>query len=125
MTRTLEEVLELTSDVLFPAEVGEAPVTITSCSSEGDTALHVMAWRKDHDAARILIEAGADVNALGDMDQTPLHVAVMQQDPAMVRMLLESGTRDDVVSEFGATARQEAKRQGGTLWDVFQKSRRT
>ncbi len=124
MTRTLKQVLRSTSDVLFPAEIGEAPVTLTSRSSEGDSALHVMAWRRDHGAARILIEAGADVNAIGDMDQTPLHVAVMQRDVVMARLLLEHGARDDLVSEFGATARQEAKLQGGPLWDVFQRTNR-
>ncbi len=110
------------SDVLFPAEIGEAPVTITSRSSEGDTALHVMAWRRDHDAAHLLIEAGADVNALGDMDQTPLHVAVIQNDAVMARLLLDQGARDDLVSEFGATARQEAERQGGAIRALFQQA---
>lgn len=109
MTRTLEQVLASTSDVLFPAKVGEATVTLTSRSSEGDTALHVMAWRRDHEAARILIESGADVNAIGDMDQTSLHVAVVQRDETMVRLLLEHGAHYDLVSEFGLTARQETE----------------
>jgi len=47
MTKTLEQVLHSVSDVLFPAEIGEAPVTVTSRSSEGDGALHVIAWRRD------------------------------------------------------------------------------
>ncbi len=122
MTRTLKEVLASVSDVLYPAEIGEATVTITSRSSEGDTALHVMAWRRDHEAARILIDAGADVNAVGDMDQSPLHVAVTQKDPQMVQLLLEHGARVDVVSEFGLTARQDAERQGGAVWALFQRA---
>ncbi len=81
MTRTLEEVLQSVSDVLHPEDIGEAPVRLDSRSADGDTALHVMAWRRDHVGARLLIEAGADVDAVGDMSQTPLHVAVMQQDP--------------------------------------------
>jgi len=124
MSKTLEQVLASTSDVLFPSELGDAPVTLTSRSSEGDTALHVVAWRRDHDAARILIQAGADVNALGDMGETPLHVAVAKQNPEMVSLLLENGARDDLVSEFGATARQAAESRGGPVWEEFAKAKR-
>ncbi len=37
MTRTLEQVLWSVSDVLFPADLGEAPVDINSRSTAGDT----------------------------------------------------------------------------------------
>jgi ankyrin repeat protein len=119
MIRTLEQVLASVSDVLFPAEIGEAAVTITSRSSEGDTALHVMAWRRDAEGARILIAAGADVDAVGDMDQTPLHVSVTQCDETMVGLLLKAGARHDLKSEFGLTARQEAERIGGAVRALF------
>ncbi len=98
MTRTLDQVLRSVSDVLYPEDLGEAPVRLDSRSADGDTALHVIAWRRDHDGARLHIEAGADINAVGDMDQTPLHVAVIQQDPTMVPLLLDHGARDNVIS---------------------------
>jgi len=109
---TLDEVLQSVSDVLFPEELGDEPVDLNSRSADDDTPLHVMAWRRDHRGARLLVEAGADVNAVGDMGETPLHVAVAQQDPEMVRLLLENGARDDVVSEFGKTTRQVAQSGG-------------
>ncbi len=124
MTRTLEEVLQSVSDVLFPADIGDAPVELDSRSADGDTPLHVMNWRRDYDGARLLIEAGADVNALGDMDETPLHVAVANQDPVLVRLLLDHGARDDLVSEFGKTARQAAQQRGGPVWETFAEARR-
>ena len=77
---TLEEILASTSDILYPAELGEKPVTINSTDCDGDTPLHVMVWRKDRYAVNLLIEAGADVNAAGDMTETPLHVAIGQED---------------------------------------------
>jgi hypothetical protein len=42
---TLEEILASTSDVLFPAEIGEHTVAIDSTDSDGDTPLHIMVWR--------------------------------------------------------------------------------
>jgi uncharacterized protein len=70
----LEEVLMSTSDVLFPAELGERRVEVSSRDVDGDTPLHVMAWRDDVVGAEILLAAGADVDAVGDMGTTPLHV---------------------------------------------------
>jgi len=124
MTRTLQQVLASVSDVLFPAEIGEAPFRLDSRSADGDTALHVMMWRQDYEGARLLIEAGADVDAVGDMGETPLHVAVMQQDPKMISLLLDHGARDDVISEFGATAGQAAESRGGPVWEAFAKAKR-
>ena len=115
MQRSVEDVLQSLSDVLFPEEIGEAPVTIHSRSSEGDTPLHVMAWRKDVDGARILLAAGADVDAIGDMDETPLHVAIGQEDIEMVELLLGSGARVTFRSEFGSTALEEADAKGGVM----------
>jgi uncharacterized protein len=119
MPRTLEDVLQSTSDVLFPDELGERLVAIDSHSSEGDTPLHVMAWRDDFEGVAILIKAGADVNAIGDMGQTPLHVAVTKRNAAMVLALLGAGARDDIRSEFGSTPHEDAVRGGGTLLTLF------
>jgi hypothetical protein len=47
MPRTRDEVLQSTSDVLFPAELGEKPVAIDSHNTDGDTPLHGVAWRDD------------------------------------------------------------------------------
>ncbi|OGR81160.1 MAG: hypothetical protein A2X32_08510 [Elusimicrobia bacterium GWC2_64_44] len=61
------------------------------------TPLHVAALYSQHDAARLLIEKGADVNAnhLGNGKCTPLHIAVTNGDSAMARLLLEKGADPD------------------------------
>ncbi|MBI3716631.1 MAG: ankyrin repeat domain-containing protein [Betaproteobacteria bacterium] len=122
MTLSLEEILQSTSDVLFPAELGEAPVTIDSRDCDGDTPLHVMAWRRDVGSARVLLAAGAIVNAIGDMGSTPLHVAIAQEDTAMIELLLEARATVTNTSEFGSTELQDAERKGGAVWKLVKQA---
>ena len=103
--RTLEDVLQSTSDCLYPAEMGKRAVNIASTDCDGDTALHVLIWRSDTSGAILLIKSGANVNAIGDMGETPLHVAIRKDNRAVVRALIAAGAETDIVSEFGATAR--------------------
>jgi uncharacterized protein len=111
----LEEVLQSTSDVLFPAEAGERIVTVSTRGVEGDTPLHVMAWRGDADGAGILIDAGADVDAIGDMGEVPLHIAIRSRHLRLVSLLLGAGARTDILSEFGSTPVDLAKEIGGEV----------
>jgi hypothetical protein len=58
-----------------------------------DTPLHLAAFYSQLEAAKLLIENGADVNVKGGC--TPLHIAVANGDSAMVRLLLEKGADPD------------------------------
>ena len=124
-TRTLEEVLKSCSDTMYPEDIGEAEVYINSKDIEGDTPLHVMGWRNDTRGAAILIHAGADVDAIGDMDETPLHVALTQENENLVELLLKAGAKTDLRSEFNLTAIQKAKQLGGKFYELFKKYNRT
>jgi len=64
------------------------------------TALHVAAWRAHHEAVRVLVAAGADVNRRDGRGRTPLMRAVAactasywtgRRAPDSVRLLLQSG----------------------------------
>ena len=118
-SRSLDQILASCSDSLFPAEMGRAPVQIDSVDCDGDTPLHVMLWRKDTEAALMLVAAGAKVNAVGDMSETPLHVAVRQQDISAIAALLAAGARPDAVSEFGESPRSMAAALGGRIRKLF------
>jgi uncharacterized protein len=113
---TLAEVLASVSDALFPAELGEHPVAIDSRGVDGDTPLHVLMWRHDAEGVAVLIAAGADVNAIGDMSETPLHVALRNEDRPIVDMLIRAGARTDLRSEFGFTATEKAADMGIAEW---------
>ena len=115
MGRTLGEVLQSTSDALFPASLGRAPVQIDSADSDGDTPLHILVRRGDTEGALLLIDHGAPINAIGDMGETPLHIAIAKANLTVVQALLAHGSRTDIVSEFGETARQKAAKAGVRL----------
>jgi len=113
--RTLSEVLQSTSDCLFPAEIGEAKVYIDSTGCDGDTPLHVLIWRGDTAGALLLIENGAPIDAVGDMGETPLHAAISRKDIKVIDSLVKSGARMDIVSELGKTVLDRASDEGITL----------
>lgn len=117
---TLEQVLASCSDTLFPDKMGCAAVTIDSRDDDGDTPLHVMLWRDNTYAALLLIEAGADVNAVGDMSETPLHIAVKKSNARVAAALLKAGADRSAVSEFDQTPEKLALAAGGYIQRLFQ-----
>jgi uncharacterized protein len=110
---TLEEFLLRSSDVLFPDQARmPKPLTVHSRASDGDTPLHVAAFWGDRHATRILLEAGADVNAKGDMSCTPLYFAVMKNHVQVAEFLLERGADPDAKSELDSSPRTLAPHKG-------------
>ena len=76
-----------------------APIDpVTYRAPDGDTCLHTAARRGNFRAAELLIKAGVDVNALGDMRYTPLHWATT---PAIVELLLSNGADPALKNDFG------------------------
>ncbi len=113
--RTLDQILQSTSDVLFPADLGERRVEVDSRSVDGDTPLHVLVWRRDPEGVEVLLGAGAEVDAAGEMGETPLHVAIRQEHPRMAELLLKAGANVEIRSEFGRTPLELAASKGGEL----------
>lgn len=119
MSRTAEEVLASISHILYPEELGGKRLTVKSVGADGDTPLHVVAWRKDIEGARLLLAAGADVNAKGDMSETPLHVAIRQKSIELTKMFLAAGADPNIRGEFGKTPKEAAKIEGGAIAKLF------
>jgi orotate phosphoribosyltransferase len=85
-------------------------VTVAARGLTGDTPLHTAIWENQIDAARLLIDAGADVNAPGEDGYTPLHAAIAQADVALARRLTERGASWDAVNKFECSVRDAARR---------------
>ena len=60
-----------------------------------ETALHCAAFWGRYEIAKLLIDAGADVNALTDRKSTPLHDAARMTNTKLARLLLEKGAKPD------------------------------
>ena len=70
------------------------PSLVHARDKEGSTPRHWAAWRGQAEAARLLLEAGADVNAQNQNTHwgtTPLHAAAHGNRAAVVQVLLARG----------------------------------
>lgn len=113
--RTIDEILRSTAASLFPDDFGQRRIEIDSRDCDGDTPLHVLLWRRDFSGAKVLIQAGADPNAVGDMGETPLHLAVRQDASEIVGLLLTAGADPEICSEFGYSPRALAVGKKGAI----------
>ena len=93
-TRGLEELLD--------AE----PELVTAWSPDGFTALHLAAFFGQEDAAKILVERGAEVSLVArnaNIHVTPLHSAAAGSHPGIVKLLLEHGADPNAAQDGGFT----------------------
>jgi uncharacterized protein len=74
--------------------------------------LGTAAFARDLDAARALLDAGADPDGRGGLGFTPLHTAAQNGDAELVRLLLERGADTSVAAEDGLTAADRARAAG-------------
>ena len=64
---------------------------VNATNGDDENALHWAAHRNDLEAARLLIEAGINIDQHGDLGRTPLHDAASFGHRDMVLLLIESG----------------------------------
>jgi len=99
----------------------DAPVTVDSRAGDGDTPLHLASVWGDLSAIEILLAAGADPNARGDLGCSPLYNAVTFGHVRTARRLLLAGASPDDLNELNTTAREAAAGSGNvdilTLFD--------
>jgi len=88
-----------------------------------ETGLHCAAfWGRD-EIARLLIDAGADVNALTERKSTPLHDAARLTNVGMARLLLKRGAKPDARDKDNETpldwCRQSKWKNAAEIEEVF------
>lgn len=90
-------------------------IEITNPNQPGavdDTLLHIAARTGDVESIEVLIDAGADVNIVGDLGNTPLHAAALRGQINSVKILLRRGANPSIKNEFGETAKEVAELVG-------------
>lgn len=65
-------------------------------------------------SARLLLAAGADVNAVSAVGLTPLHAAILQENTGLTRILVEAGANLDIKSDEGVSPLISASELGCT-----------
>lgn len=80
---------------------------LTYLDSGGDSLLHIAAMQGDVRTASLLLKAGADPNASGDMGYTPLHYAYWKRNDGVIELLIGHGARTDIRNEFGKLPEEE------------------
>ena len=89
--------------------------TVHTEDSLGETALHAAVAWGDIRAVRLLVEAGAEIDKLGDMNCTPMYEAIMFGWSDVAEYLIEQGANPDIRSDFGDTPKDLARSNGITI----------
>lgn len=74
------------------------------------TLLHLAAYRDQKDSVRLLIEAGAEVNANDKDGNSPLHIAALCGQTKIVQLLLKAGAAANVTNKKSQIPRDIAAR---------------
>ena len=91
------------------------PSQVTAVSADGFTALHLAIFGDEGEAARVLIEHGADVNQLSTSTIAtvpPLGTAAFVRSVPLARLLLDAGADVDGHERSGFTALHAAAENG-------------
>lgn len=81
-------------------------------SALDSTLLHIAARTGRVEHVKLLVEMGAQVNAIGDMGYTPLHDAALAKQRQSVELLLKLGADRSIRDEDGNTAADIARLNG-------------
>jgi cytohesin len=104
---SLQEVLKRINDAVD--DFASRPATRASdLGAFGDYPLHKVAIWGDIQAAKALLDHGADINARGEDDDTALHRAIAGDHPEMVRFLLSRGADPDLKNRYRHSPRDDA-----------------
>ncbi|MBI3747269.1 MAG: ankyrin repeat domain-containing protein [Chloroflexi bacterium] len=96
------------------ARLDEDPAAVTATSGDGFTALHLAAYFGKVEVARILLQAGAGVNAVAgnEMRVQPLHSAAAGRHLEVCRLLLAAGADVNARQAGGFTPLHAAAQNG-------------
>ncbi|KAG2180895.1 hypothetical protein INT43_008475 [Umbelopsis isabellina] len=85
--------------------------SINDRDDQGLTALHYASDGGHLDVIKLLVEKGADVNALTNDHETPLHYACLSERADAAKYLIDHGCDVSIKDEEGNTAQQSGSSQ--------------
>ena len=105
---TEEQVAELRSRysllINYEGDDPTAPIDpLTYRAADGDHLIHIAAFTGDLRTVEWLLDAGEDINAVGDMGETPAHNAASNLHKDVFELLVGRGADLTIKSEFGTT----------------------
>jgi ankyrin repeat protein len=89
-----------------------APVDIRSTNQLANTPLHAALAGRRNDVVKMLVKAGADVNARQHAGWVPLHSAAANGDRETVDLLIAHGANRSAVNDAGVSASGIARERG-------------
>jgi ankyrin repeat protein len=94
--------------------VGDELVDVNQPGMFGSQMLHLAAFKNDCADISVLLDAGANLNACGDLNLSALHYAVLGDSTDAMKLLLQKGIDKTLENEFGETAFEMARVLGNT-----------
>lgn len=88
--------------------LGDDLKVVEQVGAFGSQVIHLASFANQCKDIEILVRAGVNANAIGDLGLRPLHYAVLGGAIDSVRFLLEAGADAAIENEFGETPAQMA-----------------
>lgn len=83
--------------------------------SVGATPLYWAAYKNSYEAARLLLDKGANINEGMSNGWNPIHIAAKKGNAEVVKLLIERGADIYAINPFGETPLKLAEENGSTL----------
>ena len=104
----------LAADVIQVLLEAGADTSLSATNADGGGPIHLVVDEKDASLTKLLLDAGADPNAVDDFGTVPLHIAVWKGWAGGVRILAEAGGDVNARSDANDTPLHVAAFRGST-----------
>ena len=99
--KKLQEVFDVYA--LHPEFIGLQIIDANQKGALDSGLLHIAVRKGNLEHIQVLVENGADINALGDLGFTPLHDAAITGQAKAAKLLLSLGANVSIKNEFNQT----------------------